>query len=167
MEDIDIDQGPQFAVIALGSNIGDKCANIATAADLLARVNGISVAKRSQNYRTPPWGNTDQDWFVNACMSVNTTLSPHALLAECLETERKMGRMRGQKWGPRVIDLDVLVYADLDIRESDLVVPHPYITERAFVLAPMADVAPEFVLKGKTVAAWLGGADLEGIEPIA
>ena len=156
---------PVIAILALGSNVGEKRDNIARAATNMGSLDGVEIVKRSRDYRTPPWGNTDQDWFVNACMSISTTLSPSELLARCLETERKMGRERGMKWGPRVIDLDILTYGDAVSRESDLVVPHPYITKRAFVLAPMAEVAPDLVLDGKTILQWRDGVSCEGIEP--
>jgi len=153
------------AILGLGSNIGSKRENIARALAGLAAFDGIDVVKRSRDYKTPPWGETDQDWFVNTCVLVNTTLTPYELLARCLSIEREMGRERGRKWGPRVIDLDILVFGELEICESDLVVPHPYITERAFVLAPLVEIAPDLLLKGKTVQQWLNDVSLKGIEP--
>lgn len=154
------------AVVALGSNIGDKVANITRAVELLAQDGNIDITARSRDYRTPPWGNTDQDWFVNACVAVKTSLGPHALLKRCLEVETQMGRERNEKWGPRVIDLDVLVYGDVTLADDDLTLPHPHITKRAFVLAPLADVSPQTEIDGKTVDQWLSQIDAEGIEPI-
>lgn len=154
------------AVVALGSNIGDKVANIERAVGLLTGKSDIALTARSRIYRTPPWGNTDQDWFVNACVGVRTSLDPHALLARCLSVEEMMGRRRAEKWGPRIIDLDVLVYGDVELADDVLTLPHPHITKRAFVLAPMADIVPDLVLEGRSVAEWLSIQDLQGIEPV-
>jgi len=158
---------PQFnAIVALGSNIGDKAGNIARAVELLCADGNVTAVKRSRNYRTPPWGKTDQDWFVNACVSVATELSPHELLRRCLDVENRMGRERTEKWGPRVIDLDVLVYVGVEMSDKELVLPHPHITARAFVLAPLADVAPDYKINGRTVKEWLAEIDAAGVTPI-
>ncbi|MDZ4843091.1 MAG: 2-amino-4-hydroxy-6-hydroxymethyldihydropteridine diphosphokinase [Hyphomicrobium aestuarii] len=143
------------AVVALGSNVGDKTGNIARATAALTSDGQVTLVAASQNYRTAPWGNTDQDWFVNACMTVTTTLDPHGLLARCLDVERQLGRVRAVKWGPRIIDLDVLIYRDAVIDTVDLVLPHPHMTSRAFVLRPLADIAPGLNIGGHTVAEWL------------
>lgn len=154
------------AVIALGSNIGDKAGNIDRAISLLTETGDVRTVTRSRNYQTPPWGKTDQDWFVNACVSVITDLSPHDLLRRCLGVEERMGRERGERWGPRVIDLDVLIYDGVEMADKDLVLPHPHITSRAFVLAPLADVAPSLEIAGKPVTEWLARIDAEGVVPI-
>ncbi len=154
------------AVIALGSNIGDKFANIAEAIERLTQRGDIRLVGRSRNFKTPPWGKTDQDWFANAVISVATSLPARTLLEACQAVERDMGRERIEKWGPRIIDLDILTFQDTEITEADFVVPHPYLTERAFVLAPMADVTPELVVKGRTVSQWLSDHDCSGIEPV-
>jgi 2-amino-4-hydroxy-6-hydroxymethyldihydropteridine diphosphokinase len=143
------------AVVALGSNIGDKAGHIASAIEALCADGRVRVAKCSANYRTAPWGVTDQDWFVNAVVAVVTNVPVHELLARCQAVERKLGRERTIKWGPRVIDLDILVYKDVVLNEPDLILPHPHITARAFVLRPLLDVAPELVLKEHTVREWL------------
>ncbi|CFX04149.1 2-amino-4-hydroxy-6-hydroxymethyldihydropteridinepyrophosphokinase [Candidatus Filomicrobium marinum] len=159
---------PAFdAIVALGSNIGDKVGNIERALSLIAKSGDVQLVKRSRNYRTPPWGKTDQDWFVNACVSVTTELSPHGLLRRCLEVETQMGRERSEKWGPRVIDLDVLVYRGVEMSDKELVLPHPHITQRAFVLAPLADVAADMELNGRTIEEWLHDIDAEGVTPLA
>ncbi|MFV0367174.1 MAG: 2-amino-4-hydroxy-6-hydroxymethyldihydropteridine diphosphokinase [Hyphomicrobiaceae bacterium] len=158
---------PYDAIVALGSNIGDTRANMAKALDLLCADGVVRVVTRSRDFKTPPWGITDQPWFANACASVRTDLDAHALLLRCLDVERQLGRVRAEKWGPRVIDLDVLVHRDGEITEDDLLLPHPRITERAFVLAPLCDVAPDLVLKGKRAVDWLGELDQTGIEPFA
>lgn len=153
------------ALIGLGSNIGDKAANIATAIAALAADPAITVTKRSRLYRTPPWGVTDQDWFANACIAVTTTLTPHGLLACCQAIENAMGRVRRLRWGPRVIDVDVLTYDELCLESPDLVLPHPRIGERAFVLAPLADIAPDLAIGGLPVRELLERVDGAGIEP--
>ena len=154
------------SIIALGSNIGDKRRNIAAALRELRREGDIEVVARSRDFRTPPWGITDQDWFVNACAGVTTELGPHALLDRCLAVERRLGRERAEKWGPRIIDLDLLVYRREEIADDRLVLPHPRIRERAFVLAPLADIAPDLLISGKPVRMWLAEIDVTGVEPL-
>ena len=155
------------AIVALGSNIGDTRANMAQALTLLCADGVVGIVTRSRDFKTPPWGITDQPWFANACASVRTALDAHALLERCLDVERQMGRVRLQKWGPRIIDLDVLVHNQGAIAEADLELPHPRITERAFVLAPLADVDPDLVLNGKSVREWLAQTDTTGGGPFA
>jgi 2-amino-4-hydroxy-6-hydroxymethyldihydropteridine diphosphokinase len=147
------------AIVALGSNLGDKAGQIAQAIELLTEAGDIRVIARSRNYRTAPWGKTDQDWFVNACIAVATELSPHELLRRCQAVEERMGRIRDERWGPRVIDLDVLIYRDVTSEEADLTLPHPRIAERAFVLVPLADIAPDLVIRGRRVSDWLALID--------
>src|SRR5262245_38391899 len=98
------------------------------------------VVSVSSLYRTPPWGKTDQPDFLNAAAAVRTTLSPRGLLDLCLETERKLKRVRAERWGPRLIDMDLLIFGDRTIDEEGLVLPHPRMLERAFVLVPLAEI---------------------------
>jgi len=153
-------------IIALGSNLGDKAANLDTAIGLLTATGDIRLVARSRNYATEPWGKTDQDWFVNACISVATKLSARALLERCQEIERRMGRVPTEKWGPRIIDLDLLMYRDSVVAEPDLVLPHPHIKDRAFVLAPLMDVAPDAMLEGRRVRTLYEAIDLGGVRPL-
>jgi 2-amino-4-hydroxy-6-hydroxymethyldihydropteridine diphosphokinase len=146
---------PFDAIIALGSNIGDKAGHIAAAISAFTEGGLVREVARSANYRTAPWGNTDQDWFVNAAMTVATDLPVRDLLARCQAVERQIGRERTVKWGPRIIDLDILTYRDLVLNDPDLVLPHPHMTARAFVLRPLIDIAPDLVINGRTVAEWL------------
>jgi 2-amino-4-hydroxy-6-hydroxymethyldihydropteridine diphosphokinase len=155
------------AIVALGSNLGDKVRQIDEAIALLTEGGDIRVAARSRNYRTAPWGKTDQDWFVNACIAVATDLSPRVLLERCHAVEARMGRVRDEQWGPRVIDLDVLVYRDVMSEHADLRLPHPRITERAFVLVPLADVAPDLCIKGRKVSDWLAALVHADVVPLA
>jgi 2-amino-4-hydroxy-6-hydroxymethyldihydropteridine diphosphokinase len=130
------------AALSLGSNIGDKRGNIAAALTALDR-GGARLVRRSADYRTEPWGPIAQDWFVNACALVETELSPHDLLTLCLSVEKALGRTREVRWGPRTIDIDVLTYDDVELESLDLILPHPRMLERAFVLIPLLEIAPE------------------------
>ena len=152
------------AYLGLGSNIGDKAANLAAAVEGLAVVPGLRVVARSADYRTPPWGETDQDWFLNGALAIETDLDPHALLDACLGVERDLGRIRERRWGPRVIDIDVLHYAGAAVSDARLVLPHRYVRERAFVLVPLAEIAPDLVIGGETVTEALAKLDRTGIE---
>lgn len=152
------------AVIALGSNIGDKFGNLSHATDLLEGHVEIDVVARSRLYRTAAWGVEDQDWFLNACVGIRTPLQPAALLDVCQTIETDMGRKRLQRWGPRIIDLDILVHGDHVLDQPELTIPHPRITERAFVLAPLNDIAPDLVIKGKSVSDWLDDIDRGGVD---
>jgi 2-amino-4-hydroxy-6-hydroxymethyldihydropteridine diphosphokinase len=153
-------------LIGLGSNIGDKAGNIARAIELLTEPGDIRLVRKSRLYRTAPWGVLDQDWFVNACIAVKTDLSPGELLARCLGVEQEMKRVREQRWGPRLIDVDVLVYRDVVMTEADLILPHPRITERAFVLVPLVEIAPTLAIGGHPLEHWLRGIDAADVVPL-
>jgi 2-amino-4-hydroxy-6-hydroxymethyldihydropteridine diphosphokinase len=122
------------------------------------------VVKRSSNWKTPPWGKTDQPAFVNACILTETALTPRALLDLCLAVETSLGRRREEKWGPRVIDLDVLDVDGRRIDEPGLILPHPHLAERAFVLVPLAEIEPDRVVAGATVREHLAKVDARGVE---
>lgn len=155
------------ATLGLGSNLGDKCAHIDQAIALLKGDRQIEVMATSRKYRSPPWGDLDQDWFVNACVRIQTTLSPHELLRRCQSVEDEMGRVRLRKWGPRVIDVDILTYASEVIHDPDLILPHPFISERPFVLVPLAEIAPELKFHGRSIVDLVALADRSGLEPIS
>lgn len=157
---------PSEAFLALGSNIGDKTGHLREAVRRLDRVAGIRVQRASGIYRTPPWGNENQDWFANGVIAVETTLSPEALLEAALEVERAMGRQRDLRWGPRLIDIDLLLHGDARRSGAQLSLPHPAMTQRAFVLVPLAEIAPALMLEGESVAAHLARLDRTGIKPI-
>ncbi|HEU4519229.1 MAG TPA: 2-amino-4-hydroxy-6-hydroxymethyldihydropteridine diphosphokinase [Microvirga sp.] len=154
------------AYLGLGSNLGDKRAMLTGALARLDATPGIRVTARSRFYRTPPWGDTNQDWFLNAAAALDTTLSPADLLAACLQVERQLGRVRERKWGPRSIDIDVLAYGQEAVDDPDLVLPHPFVLERAFVLKPLADIAPDLVIGATSVRDALARLDQTGIEPV-
>jgi 2-amino-4-hydroxy-6-hydroxymethyldihydropteridine diphosphokinase len=153
-----------LATLGLGGNIGDPAASMARALVLLDTRPDCAVEHVSKLYRTPPWGKLDQAWFFNACAAVRTTLPPDELLEACLSIERQMKRERLERWGPRTIDIDVLTYDDRTQHSQTLEIPHPRMTERGFVLKPLADFAPDLVISGRTVTNWLKDADVAGIE---
>ena len=127
--------------LGLGGNLGDAQAAMAAALRLIAADPGTAVRRVSSLYRTPPWGKTDQPDFLNAVAELRTRLSPRGLLDLCLEAERQLKRVRGERWGPRLIDMDILAYGERLIDEPGLVVPHPRLHQRAFVLIPLAQIA--------------------------
>jgi 2-amino-4-hydroxy-6-hydroxymethyldihydropteridine diphosphokinase len=133
------------AYLGLGSNLGDRLAHLQRAVDALAAVDGIDVLAVSQVYETAPVGGPEQDDFLNAVVAVETMLDPFALLAAAQATEQGEQRVRTVRWGPRTLDVDVLSYGDERVETADLEIPHPRMHERAFVLAPLHDVAPELV----------------------
>jgi 2-amino-4-hydroxy-6-hydroxymethyldihydropteridine diphosphokinase len=155
------------AVFGLGSNVGDKAANIDRAIALLTAPGDVRLVRRSRIYRTAPWGVADQDWFANACIAIASELSPRSLLERCQGVENDMLRVRAHKWGPRVIDIDILSYRDETVSEPDLVIPHPYISKRAFVLIPLRDVAPDFELDGLTISDMLATLDASDVAALA
>lgn len=154
------------AALGLGGNIGDPVAAMGAALAILDARPDCRVAAVSRLYRTPPWGNTDQAWFFNACALVQTSLTPEGLLEACLAAERTLKRERVERWGPRTIDIDVLTYDDLAQAGELLEIPHPRMTERGFVLMPLADIAPDLIVNGEAVSDWLAASDVSGIEPV-
>lgn len=143
------------AYIGLGGNIGDVVATMASALRRIDAMDQAGVVAVSPVYRTPPWGMADQDWFHNCCACVDTRLSGEAFLEACLETETHFRRERIVRWGPRTLDIDILVFGEMVSEDERLRLPHPRIRERAFVLKPLSDLAPELPMDGKTVLQWL------------
>jgi dihydroneopterin aldolase/2-amino-4-hydroxy-6-hydroxymethyldihydropteridine diphosphokinase len=133
------------AYIGIGSNLESPAENCLKAIEHLQAHSEVTLIARSCLYQSEPFGITDQNWFVNCAVQLTTALSPEELLQECLSIEQKMGRTRSEKWGPRIIDLDILFYDDLILKQERLEIPHPGIVERSFVLAPMCEIAPEFI----------------------
>jgi 2-amino-4-hydroxy-6-hydroxymethyldihydropteridine diphosphokinase len=126
----------------------------------------VQLKARSSDYATPPWGVEDQPRFINLCIAVETSLTPQALLARAQAIERAFGRAREneRRWGPRPVDIDILAYDDIGLDEKGLTLPHPRLFERAFVLVPLAEIAPDRVIAGRAVGAALAGLDTRGIE---
>jgi 2-amino-4-hydroxy-6-hydroxymethyldihydropteridine diphosphokinase len=129
-------------LLSLGSNIGDRLANIRAAVDLLNK--GGRVTAKSNVYETPPWGVETQPRFLNCCVTLETDKSPHELLRGAKDIERQLGRASRGKWEAREIDIDILTYGDQKITSAELAIPHPLMRERAFVLVPLLDIAPDF-----------------------
>jgi 2-amino-4-hydroxy-6-hydroxymethyldihydropteridine diphosphokinase len=142
------------AYIALGSNLGDRRARVEDAIRTLGEIPGTTLVARSPIIETAPVGPVGQGAFLNAAAGVRTPLSARDLLAALNEIERRAGRERRERWGPRTLDLDLLLYGDAVIREPGLAVPHPRLHERRFVLGPLAAIAPDAVVPGlgRTVA---------------
>jgi 2-amino-4-hydroxy-6-hydroxymethyldihydropteridine diphosphokinase len=159
---------PAEALLALGGNIGDVRATFERAIALLCAGDAVRLLARSSDYRTPPWGVTDQPPFINAVIIVATTLTARALLMRALDVERTLGRERSQErhWGPRRIDIDILAYDDLVVDEPDLTLPHPHLFERSFVLLPLAEIAPDRLIAGTRVREALSRVGVGGIEKL-
>jgi 2-amino-4-hydroxy-6-hydroxymethyldihydropteridine diphosphokinase len=147
--------GPSSRVdigVGLGSNIGDRPANILRALALLEERDVLAITAVSPIYRTAPWGFVAQEPFANACALATTRLGPVSLLAALKSVETDMGRTESRRWGPRLIDIDILFYGDHELETPDLVLPHKEIFNRAFVLVPLAEIAPDLRLGGRSIA---------------
>ncbi len=155
------------ACVALGGNLDDPRTQVERGFAALAALPHTTLSARSRLYRTPPWGVVDQPDFINAAARLDTALAPRALLDALLAIEAAAGRVRGVRNGPRILDLDLLLYGDRIIVEPDFMVPHPRLHERAFVLLPLADIAPNAEVPGQGhVADLLKRVDTAGCLPI-
>lgn len=154
------------ALLALGGNVGDSRAILDRAVALLCDGKELRLKARSSDYRTPPWGFKYQPPFINLCIAVETEISPRDLLMRTQAVELQLGRDRAheKRWGPRTADIDIIAYGDLKADELGLTLPHPRLFERAFVLLPLAEIAPERVIGGRKVRDALAGVDTTGIE---
>ena len=152
-------------LLALGANVGDPRTNLERATALLCDGDLVHLRARSSDYQTPPWGLEQQPEFVNLCLIVETALTPAALLERNQQVERALGRDRAHelRWGPRPIDIDIIAYDDVVIDEPALKLPHPHVFERAFVLVPLAEIAPDRVIAGTRVSDALARIDTTGI----
>jgi 2-amino-4-hydroxy-6-hydroxymethyldihydropteridine diphosphokinase len=153
-------------LIALGGNVGDVRATFRKAISNICGMTQAALVARSSDFATPPWGDEAQDPFVNACIRIDTSLDPHALLFTLHKIEKKFGRDRAHErhWGPRTLDLDLIAYDDVKIDKPELTLPHPRLFERAFVLVPLAEIVPERIIAGRRVAEALAGLSTEGIQ---
>ncbi|MBL8448812.1 MAG: 2-amino-4-hydroxy-6-hydroxymethyldihydropteridine diphosphokinase [Dechloromonas sp.] len=153
------------AYVALGANLGDPVAAVQAAFDALAALPRTTLAARSSLYRTAPVGLAAQPDFINAAAALDTECSPLDLLAALLAVEASAGRLRRERNGPRSLDLDLLLHGDTVLATPALTLPHPRLHLRAFVLAPLGEIAPDLVLPGRgSVAAWLPAVALQNIE---
>jgi 2-amino-4-hydroxy-6-hydroxymethyldihydropteridine diphosphokinase len=154
------------ALIALGGNVGDVRATFKKAIPTICGMTQAALLARSSDYATPPWGEKQQARFVNACIEIETTLDPHALLFTLHKIENKFGRDRAGegRWGPRTLDLDLIAWDDVSLRTPELTLPHPGLFERAFVLVPLAEIAPARLIAGRSIAAALAELSTDGIE---
>ncbi|MBW2596248.1 MAG: 2-amino-4-hydroxy-6-hydroxymethyldihydropteridine diphosphokinase [Deltaproteobacteria bacterium] len=159
--------------LGIGSNIGDAAANCAAAVKRISDVDGVRVLRCSSLYETEPVGFEEQDWFVNGVIEIRTMLGPRALMNAMQGVEDEMGRNRGEKWGPRIIDIDILLYWQAVIKEEGLAIPHAELHKRRFALVPLNEIAscaihPSFGvsikglldrLQDKNKVEWLSGKD--------
>src|SRR5213082_1762376 len=152
-------------LIALGGNVGDVRDTFVQAINHVCGMAQAELKARSSDYVTPPWGEQQQDRFVNACIEIETSLDPHALLFTLHRIEKKFGRDRANeiRWGPRTLDLDLIAYDDVSIQKPELTLPHPRLFERAFVLVPLAEIAPDRVIAGRKVRDALAPLSTAGI----
>jgi 2-amino-4-hydroxy-6-hydroxymethyldihydropteridine diphosphokinase len=153
-------------LIALGGNVGDVRDTFRRAISNICGMTQAGLLARSSDYATPPLGDIEQPRYVNACISIDTSLDPHALLFTLHKIEKKFGRDRARetRWGPRTLDLDMLAYDDVTIEKPELTLPHPRMFQRAFVLMPLCEIAPDRVIGGQTPAEALALLSTEGIE---
>jgi 2-amino-4-hydroxy-6-hydroxymethyldihydropteridine diphosphokinase len=156
------------AFLALGGNLGDVRKTFDRAVQMLCADEAVRLLGRSSDYRTPPWGVTEQPPFINAVIEVATSLEPRALFLRAVAIERALGRERHkvQRWGPRTIDIDILAYDDVVIHDPDLTLPHPRMFERGFVLMPLAEIASDRIIAGIRVRDALARVDIGGIEKL-
>lgn len=157
------------AFLGLGSNLGDRLGNLAQAVRQLNDSPQIEVSQVSSVYETAPVGVSEQPDFLNLVATVSTTVTPHELLDRCLAIEQALGRIRRERWGPRIIDMDLLVFGDERIDEDRLTLPHPRMAERAFVVIPLAEIDPDLRIAGspaREIATRLGPEGIRKIGPL-
>ena len=143
------------AYLGLGTNMGDRETYLSSAVKLLDNYENITVTNKSKIYETKAWGYTDQADFLNMCIEIKTSLNEYELLKVCQEVELKLNRERIIRWGPRTIDVDILFFNDIILNNEDLYIPHPRISERAFVLIPLMDINKNLLIKGKVIGEYL------------
>lgn len=134
------------AYLSIGTNVGDRFENLQQALSCLERTSGVSIISVSSIYQTEPWGVIDQDHFLNVVVEIDTVLDPLLLLRACQGIENRLGRERLVYWGPRIIDIDILLYNNVKIQTKELTIPHPYMEIREFVLAPLREIDPDLIL---------------------
>jgi 2-amino-4-hydroxy-6-hydroxymethyldihydropteridine diphosphokinase len=149
--------------LSLGSNLGNPVKHLREGILHLEALEGLEVVKVSSFYETAPWGREDQPPFVNLCLEILTSLTPHELLEATQGIEKRMGRIKKEVWGPRLIDIDILLMGEAEISEDDLTLPHPYMTRRAFVLIPLGEIAPGLRIRGIAVHDWIAALEDQSV----
>lgn len=158
------ESGVKTAYLSLGSNIGDRKEYLESAVSAIMQLRDTRIAAVSKIYETPPWGEENQDPFLNLCMEIRTSLKPCELLSELQRIEKENGRKRIRRWGPRTLDIDILIYEDFVSEEEKLILPHPRMGQRAFVLVPLQEIAPGLLIEGKDISEILKALDKEQIK---
>jgi len=153
--------------LGLGGNIGEVKSNMASALLRMEQECGIHIVAVSRLYSTPPWGEPDQPDFLNACAGIKTSLSPEDLIVFVKSIEKAMKRNKTSRWGPRNIDIDLLIYEGETRDQDKLELPHPRMRERAFVMIPLAEIAADLSFGGKTIAGWASMTDATGLKTVS
>lgn len=152
------------AFLSLGSNMGDRLEYLSKAIDKIAEIQGCNILNKSRVYETEPWGYENQEAFLNLCISIETSLSPYELLESLQKIELELDRVRKIHWGPRTIDIDILLFDDIICEDDKLTIPHPRMRERAFVLIPLYDIEKNLIIDGIKLEDLINKIDTRGIK---
>ena len=152
------------AFLSLGSNMGDRLEYLSKAIDKIAQIQGCNILNKSRVYETEPWGYENQEAFLNLCISIETSLSPYELLESLQTIELELDRVRKIHWGPRTIDIDILLFDDIICEDDKLTIPHPRMRERAFVLIPLYDIEKNLIIDGIKLEDLINKIDRRGIK---
>ena len=152
------------AFLSLGSNIEDRLEYLSKAIDKIAEIQGCNILNKSRVYETEPWGYENQEAFLNLCISIETSLSPYELLESLQTIELELDRVRKIHWGPRTIDIDILLFDDIICEDDKLTIPHPRMRERAFVLIPLYDIEKNLIIDGIKLEDLINKIDTRGIK---
>ena len=152
------------AFLSLGSNMGDRVEYLSKAIDKIAQIQGCNILNKSRVYETEPWGYENQEAFLNLCISIETSLSPYELLESLQTIELELDRVRKIHWGPRTIDIDILLFDDIICEDDKLTIPHPRMSERAFVLIPLYDIEKNLIIDGIKLEDLINKIDTRGIK---
>lgn len=152
------------AFLSLGSNMGDRLEYLSKAIDKISEIQGCNILNKSRVYETEPWGYENQEAFLNLCISIETSLSPYELLESLQTIELELDRVRKIHWGPRTIDIDILLFDDIICEDDKLTIPHPRMSERAFVLIPLYDIEKNLIIDGIKLEDLINKIDTRGIK---
>ena len=152
------------AFLSLGSNMGDRLEYLSKAIDKIAEIQGCNILNKSRVYETEPWGYENQEAFLNLCISIETSLSPYELLESLQTIELELDRVRKIHWGPRTIDIDILLFDDIICEDDKLTIPHPRMRERTFVLIPLYDIEKNLIIDGIKLEDLINKIDTRGIK---